>query len=357
VKYEHEVGGVGRHLKANLAPDRRAGRDFAIRSLMHSAGPKMQHWYLFSDCFRAGRGRSNSQHSSVQAFAWHGRSAAAAFSLAPCMSDRKTVDLLGVPVDALTTAEALGRIEGFMAEPRLHQIATVNPEFVMAAQANPAFMAVLRAADLRLADGVGLLWAGRWLGRPLPERVAGSDMVYHIARQAAARGWRLFLLGGGEGVAEAAAAVFRARYPGLTVAGTYTGSPRPAEDGAILERIGRAGAEILFVAYGAPQQDLWIGRNRDALVGVRLAMGVGGALDFVTGRARRAPRWLQRAGLEWLHRLWREPWRWRRMLALPQFALRVALSGRAARQQPDLHDEQPPRGLEPPGGSNTEGGD
>jgi N-acetylglucosaminyldiphosphoundecaprenol N-acetyl-beta-D-mannosaminyltransferase len=124
-------------------------------------------------------------------------------------------------------------------------------------------------------------------------------------------------------VAEEAATVFRRLYPGLVVAGTYAGSPDPAENDAIVQRINDSGAQLLYVAYGAPRQDKWIERNRHTLIHVRVAMGVGGALDFVSGRAARAPNWVQNLGLEWLDRLIRQPWRWRRMLALPRFAWRV----------------------------------
>ena len=238
------------------------------------------------------------------------------------------IPILGVPVHAVTMADTLALIEGYMTEPRVHQIATVNPEFVMTAQSDPVFRDVLRAADLCLPDGVGLLYAARRLGRPLPERVPGSELVYGLAERAAARGWPLFLLGAALGVANEAAAILAGRYPGLVITGTYAGSPDTAENEAIVRRINASGAVLLFVAYGAPKQDKWIARNRATLTTVRVAVGVGGSLDFVTGRAARAPRWAQDAGLEWLHRLVKEPWRWRRMLALPRFALRVLLNGK-----------------------------
>lgn len=238
------------------------------------------------------------------------------------------VSILGVPVHSVTAAEALDVVRRFMAEPRLHQIATVNPEFVMAAQENAAFAEVLRAADLNLPDGVGLLYAARRLGSPLPERVPGSAFVYLLAELAADSGWPLFLLGAAPGVAEEAAAILSEQYPGLIIAGTHAGSPDPAENAAIVNRINASGAQVLYVAYGAPKQDLWIGRNREALTTVRVAMGVGGSLDFITGRAVRAPQWAQDAGLEWLYRLYKEPWRWRRMLALPRFAWRVVAGER-----------------------------
>lgn len=233
------------------------------------------------------------------------------------------IHILGIPVHAVTMEETLALIEGYMAELRVHQIATVNPEFVMAAQSDAAFRHVLRTADLCLPDGVGLLFAARRQGRSLPERVPGSELVYRMAEQAAQRSWPLFLLGAAPGVAEEAAQIFCARYPGLCIAGTYAGSPDPADNEAIVKRINDSGALLLFVAYGAPNQDKWIERNRITLTTVRVAIGVGGSLDFVTGRALRAPEWAQKMGLEWLHRLYKEPWRWRRMLALPRFAVKV----------------------------------
>jgi N-acetylglucosaminyldiphosphoundecaprenol N-acetyl-beta-D-mannosaminyltransferase len=235
------------------------------------------------------------------------------------------LNILGVPVHAVTTADALRQVRCLMAEPRLHQIATVNPEFVMAAQQDAAFRYTLRQADLCLPDGVGLILASRWMGRPLPERVAGSKFVYHLAELAAEESWPLFLLGAAPGVADEAADVFQRLYPGLIVAGTFAGSPDPAENDAIVQRINDSGAQLLYVAYGAPRQDRWIERNLHTLTTVRVAMGVGGALDFASGRAVRAPQWVQNLGLEWLDRLIRQPWRWRRMLALPRFAIRVIM--------------------------------
>ena len=230
------------------------------------------------------------------------------------------LQMLAVPVHCVSMADTLDLIAGYLAEPRLHQICTVNPEFIMRAQEDEAFRQTLQSADLCIPDGAGLLFAARWLGQPLAERVAGADLVYRLAELAARQGWRLFLLGAAPGVAEAAAIRLQTLYPGLIIAGTYAGSPALAENAEIVARVNTVSAEILYVAYGAPRQDLWIARNRQALTSVRVAIGVGGALDFLTGRAVRAPLWLQHLHLEWLHRLWREPWRWRRMLALPRFA-------------------------------------
>jgi N-acetylglucosaminyldiphosphoundecaprenol N-acetyl-beta-D-mannosaminyltransferase len=178
-----------------------------------------------------------------------------------------------------------------------------------------------------MADGIGIVWATLYLGKPVPERVTGTDTLVELAKRCAAEGYRLYLLGASPGVAEEAARRLQELAPGLQIAGTYAGSPAPAEEEAILELIQAAQADVLCVAYGAPAQDLWIARNLSRLP-VAVAMGVGGAYDFISGRQRRAPKFLQRMGLEWAYRLYREPWRWRRMLALPQFMLKVALKGR-----------------------------
>lgn len=244
-----------------------------------------------------------------------------------------TVDILGVAVHRVDFAATQARLAAWMAAPRqtCRQICTVNPEFIMDARRDPAFAAALGRADLRVPDGVGVLWAARLLGAPLRERVTGSDGVDIFSAQAAQQGWRVFFLGAGPGVAAQAAAILAARHPGLQVAGCYSGSPDAADWPAIRAQLIAAQPDLLFVAYGHPRQDLWIDRYRDELP-ARVAIGVGGALDFVAGITVRAPRWMRALGLEWLHRLLREPWRWRRMRRLPVFALLVmgqALRGRA----------------------------
>ncbi len=229
-----------------------------------------------------------------------------------------TSTILGVRTDNVNYDQALSLIESFIVSGEFHQVVTVNPEFIVAAQSDGDFRNILNASSLALPDGAGLLWAARFLGHPLQERVTGTDTVQRIAALAAHKGYSLFLLGAAPGVAVATAARLCKMYPGLRVAGTHAGSPALEEEDEIVHLIQKARPDILFVAYGAPQQDKWIARNLIRL-GVPVALGVGGAFDFISGRAKRAPRWLQRLGLEWLHRLYREPWRWRRMLALPKF--------------------------------------
>jgi len=247
---------------------------------------------------------------------------------------RQSRRILGIRVDDVTNREALAHLERLIDAAGgirgAAQVATVNPEFVMAARRDPAFRRVIETAALALPDGVGLLVAARLRGERLRERVAGVDTCVALAGLAARRGWSLYLLGAAEGVAAEAAARLRERHPELRIAGTESGSPAPEAAAATVERIRRSGADIVLVAFGAPRQDLWLAEHL-ADTGARLGMGVGGAFDFISGRVPRAPRLVQRLGLEWLFRLVRQPWRWRRQLALPRFLLLALYEARRRR--------------------------
>jgi len=203
----------------------------------------------------------------------------------------------------------------------------VNPEFVMRAGDDGEFARVLESAALCLADGSGVVWAARRQGCRLAEPVTGTDLIPRLAALCAQRNFRLFLLGAAPGVADELARQLKEKNPALQVA-AHSGSPDPADDVETLRRIDAAGPQVLLVAYGAPRQELWIDRLGDRLTDVAVAIGVGGAFDYLTGRVPRAPLWMRRVGLEWLFRLARQPWRIRRMAVLPVYALRVL----AARQ-------------------------
>jgi N-acetylglucosaminyldiphosphoundecaprenol N-acetyl-beta-D-mannosaminyltransferase len=233
-----------------------------------------------------------------------------------------SIRVLGVRVDAVDPVSALARIEELIAAGGHHLVATVNPEFIMRARRDPEFQRVLDSASLCLPDGWGVTWAARRQGHPLPGRVPGIDLIPPLAARAAQLGWRLYLLGAAPGVAEAAAAQLRKDYPGLRITGCHAGEAGPAGDEESLSLIEAAGADIVLVAYGAPRQELWIARNL-ARLPAGVGIGVGGAFDFLSGRVRRAPGWMRRLGLEWFFRLLLQPWRARRMAALPRFALEV----------------------------------
>jgi N-acetylglucosaminyldiphosphoundecaprenol N-acetyl-beta-D-mannosaminyltransferase len=217
--------------------------------------------------------------------------------------------------------EALRRIEGFVDEGGPHLVATVNPEFVMRANDDNDFARVLDSADLCLPDGTGVVWAARRQGCRIDGPVAGSDMVPLLAAMCARRGFPLFLLGAAPGVADELASRLRSEHPDLQVA-AHSGNPDPSEDAETLRLIHEHHTQVLLVAYGHPKQELWIDRLKNRL-GVAMAMGVGGTFDYLTGRVPRAPEWMRKAGLEWAYRLWKQPWRARRMAVLPLYTIKV----------------------------------
>jgi len=234
------------------------------------------------------------------------------------------IRVLGVRVDCVDMAGALERIAQLVDAGGHHLVATVNPEFVMRARVDHEFARVLESADLCLADGSGVVWAARRQGCPIREPVTGVDLIPQLAALCARRHFRLFLLGAAPGVAADFASRLRTDHPDLDVK-AHAGSPDPSSDAESLALIHAHKPHVLLVAYGHPNQELWIDRLSDSL-GVAVAIGVGGAYDYLTGRVPRAPAWMRRAGLEWLFRLVRQPWRIRRMAVLPLYALRVLRS-------------------------------
>ncbi len=237
-------------------------------------------------------------------------------------------------MDGCTKEQALARCERVLASgaaAEAVQIVTLNPEMVMRARRDPDFKEAVLTAGLVLADGAGISWAARRLGSPLPERIPGVDMLVALCELAARRGWSVYLLGAGPGVAEEAGARLRAMIPGLLIAGSTSGTRLESEAESTAAAIRASGARILAVAFGAPHQDLWLQRHLRA-TGCAVGMGVGGSFDYLSGRVRRAPGRLRRMGLEWAFRLLRQPWRLPRMLRGAPFFLLV---WRGARSVPD----------------------
>ena len=221
----------------------------------------------------------------------------------------RRVEIAGVPVDTVDMSGALDRLRTAIQGDRLFQVATINLDFEVRAQDDLRVRGIFERRDRNLADGAPVVWLGRLLGAEIPARVAGADLVPALLAESARTGARVFLLGGEGGVAEAAAMRYYELYPGLQIAGTFE-PPRASVDqmdnDEILARIEAAHADVLLVAFGNPKQEQWIDLHRDRLH-VKVAIGVGCVLDLVAGRSRRAPRWMQDAGLEWLYRLSREP--------------------------------------------------
>jgi len=219
-------------------------------------------------------------------------------------------------ISRMGTVEVLSR---FLQEGRPRHVVTLNVDFLHQANAWPAFKQLLNTADLAVLDGKPLVWVAKYLGFTQSERVTGPDLIHACAELSVQEGYRLFFLGGADGVAVRAKNLIERRHPGVQICGAYSSPPAdyplPDEiDGEIVRRIREARADILFVAFGCPKQELWI-RDHVESLGVTIAVGVGGSFNFITGVTPRAPGLLQNVGLEWLYRLYLEPKRlWRRYL-------------------------------------------
>jgi N-acetylglucosaminyldiphosphoundecaprenol N-acetyl-beta-D-mannosaminyltransferase len=217
----------------------------------------------------------------------------------------------GVPFSPFSLREAADEAIRLIEAGRPSFIITANTHYVMLTHERSDLREVNAHAAFLVADGAPLVWASRWRGRgtPLPERVAGSDLIYELCARAAKRGDRLYFLGGGEGIAVEAARRLQERYPGLQVVGTESPPFReltPEEFGQLKDRIRAARTDILILAFTMPRGEQWLAAHL-AEVGVPLGINLGASIDFAAGRIRRAPRWMQRIGLEWAFRLWLEP--------------------------------------------------
>ena len=224
------------------------------------------------------------------------------------------VKVVGIAINNLSEDEVLNAIDGLIAQGETHYMVVVNAAKAVSASRDERLRRVLSEADIVTADGMSVVWASRLLGRPLKERVTGIDLFERLVARAEDRGLKVYFLGAREEVVRALVERFTAMYPNLLVAGYRNGYFDQAESDIVAQEIERSRADLLFVAMGSPAQEYWI-RSNLSRTGVRFAMGVGGSFDHLSGRARRAPLWMQRAGLEWLYRLLREPRRlWRRYL-------------------------------------------
>lgn len=241
------------------------------------------------------------------------------------------VNVLGVNVDMVNTSEAVDVIMNFLKEDRLHSVFTPNSEIIMKAYKDPGFAGVLNRSDLLTADGIGVVYASKILKKPLSERATGYDMALELMSRIKDTDHTLFLFGGKPGVAEEAEEKLKEKYPGLKISGCRDGYFKPEDEDGIIKEINDSGADIVFVCLGAPKQELWIDKYHDRLK-AKVAMGIGGSLDGFSGRAERAPEFYRKHGLEWFYRLKKEPWRYKRMLELPKFALTVLVKGKKYKQ-------------------------
>ena len=238
-------------------------------------------------------------------------------------------------IDSLTFDQALDAIEALVSAKEGGMVFTPNVDHVVQVEHNASFREAYQEVSLSLVDGQPLLWASRLLGSPLPEKISGSDLMLPLVRRAAQRKWRVYLLGGGPGVAELAARELEKQFD-IDIVGIdapfVTPAGEPVEGPAVIERIQRAAPHVLFAAFGAPKQELFLHRSR-AAIRPAVGIGVGAGFDFIAGKLRRAPRWISKSGLEWLFRLVQEPRRLARRYLVddPEF---LAILYRTLREPP-----------------------
>lgn len=235
---------------------------------------------------------------------------------------RKTIDILGIPVDNVTMQSALERLKLFLSEEKLHTIYTPNAEIMMEAHKDAQLADILKYSDMIIPDGAGVVLASKILGKSLPEKVPGFDLVKNSFSMKLDRKIRYFFFGGKPGVAEAAAIKVLNNYEDVEIVGTRDGYFKPENVDEIINQINEAKPDILLVALGAPRQEKWIYDNSSRL-NVKVAIGVGGSLDVFAEKVELAPEFFRKNSLEWLFRLYKEPWRYKRMMRLPQYILLI----------------------------------
>jgi len=229
------------------------------------------------------------------------------------------VDILGIPVDKITEKELLEKIINFINEKRFHLIVTINSENATKALENKIFLDVIKNADLVIPDGIGIIFASKILGDKLPERIPGIDLSYKLLEISNEKHYKIVLIGGKEGVAEGAKENLKKIFPNLNIAMTYNGYFNEDEEKKIVEEIQKIEPDILLVGMGSEKQEIWIWNNREKFKNIGVCIGVGGTLDIWAGKKKRAPKLVQKLGLEWLYRVIIEPKRIFRVLKIFNF--------------------------------------
>ena len=226
------------------------------------------------------------------------------------------IDVMGVLFDNVTMEEALLQAKTLLAQPGASYVVTPNSEIVYEAMQDESLTALLNGADLVLPDGAGVVLGSKILATPLKQKVAGVDFADGLLGVLAETGGSVYLLGSKPGIAELAAEKMLQKHPGLTICGMADGYFK--DEGPVIEAINAADPDVRFVCLGAPKQEKFMKAHQSAL-NVRLMIGLGGSLDSFAGTVKRAPKWMITCSLEWLYRLIKEPWRFKRMLRLPKF--------------------------------------
>ena len=226
------------------------------------------------------------------------------------------VKILGVKIDNLSLQEVLEKVNSFFQSKNKHYIVTPNPEFLVDAYKDHNFKEILNYADIAVADGVGLIYAAKFQGQKL-QRVSGVDLFGFLCELAEHNNYPIFLLGAARGVAKQTAEVLYQNFPSLNIVGAESGGQFSANgeaaDKNLVDRINQAKPKMIFVSLGHVKQEKWIFKNLDQLTSVKVAIGLGGTFDYISGNVPRAPEAIRNLGFEWLYRLITEPKRWKRI--------------------------------------------
>ncbi|TCT14112.1 N-acetylmannosaminyltransferase [Natranaerovirga pectinivora] len=236
----------------------------------------------------------------------------------------KKVNIIGIKFNHISMKQAIDLVMGYLvtANEKTHMICTPNPEIVMIAQKEGRLKEIINSSDLVVPDGIGIVKAAKILGNPLPERVAGYDLVQNVFRKISKTVHTVYFLGGAPGVAEIAAKNMMEKHPGLKVIGYQDGYFSQDKEKTIIEEINSLSPDLLLVGFGAPKQEFWISDNKNKLK-VKACIGVGGSFDVMSGQIKRAPKWMIKCNLEWFYRLIKQPTRIKRMILLPIFMIKV----------------------------------
>ncbi|NIK79363.1 N-acetylglucosaminyldiphosphoundecaprenol N-acetyl-beta-D-mannosaminyltransferase [Paenibacillus castaneae] len=233
-----------------------------------------------------------------------------------------TVSIYGIPFSKMSMDETVNYLTEAIEKRQQTHVITANPIMIMSAVEDANYSAMIKQADLIVPDGAGVVWAAKHVGHPVAERVTGFDLLHRLLAQGESRKWKAYLLGTSQEVIEAAAEKLQLQYPQVRIVGYRNGFFGPEQDEEVVEAIMHVAPDMLFVARGADTQEPWIVKFKQRL-GVPLIMGVGGSFDVVSGKLKRAPMIYQKLRMEWFYRLLQEPKRYKRMLVLPKFVVRV----------------------------------
>jgi N-acetylglucosaminyldiphosphoundecaprenol N-acetyl-beta-D-mannosaminyltransferase len=232
------------------------------------------------------------------------------------------VRMFGVPISKMGMKQTVDYLIDAIENRTPHQVITANPIMVMSAIENRQYLAMMQQAELIVPDGTGVVWAANYVGEPVAERVAGYDLLHELMKIGNPRGWKVYMLGASTEVIEAAAGKLTSMYPGIRMVGCRNGYFGEDQDAEVVQHIVEAAPDLLLVGRSADKQEPWIAMYKHQLQ-VPIMMGVGGSFDVLSGKLKRAPAFFRKFHLEWFYRLLQEPWRFKRMLTLPKFAVKV----------------------------------